>query len=179
MQLQTDRLILREYTSEDFDSLYEILSDPDTMKHYPKPFDEERVRHWIAWNLDNYAVFGFGLWAVVLRETGKLIGDCGITMQTINGKIRPEIGYHIHKDYQRRGYATEAAACCMDYVFENTPFGAVFSYMKHTNVASYTVALKNGMQLVEEYADPVNTVSRAYAITRSEWQARRHLQDNA
>ena len=173
MHLQTNRLVLREFTPEDFDALYAILSDPDTMKHYPKSFDEARVRGWIAWNLENYAVFGFGLWAVVLRETGKLIGDCGITMQTINGKIRPEIGYHIHKDHQKRGYATEAAARCLDFAFENTPFRTMFSYMKHTNVASYTVAMKNGMQLVEEYADPVNTVSRAYAITREEWLARK------
>lgn len=173
MLLQTDRLLLREYTPDDFASLYEILSDPYTMRHYPKPFDEARVKNWIQWNLDNYAVFGFGLWAVILKESGSLIGDCGITMQTINGKIRPEIGYHIHKDHQRRGYATEAAAKCIDYAFENTPFGVLFSYMKHTNVASYTVALKNGMHLVEEYADPVNTISRAYAITRDEWEARR------
>ena len=173
MLLQTDRLLLREYTPDDFDGLYEILSDPDTMQHYPNPFDEARVKSWIQWNLDNYAVFGFGLWAVVLKESGSLIGDCGITMQAINGKIRPEIGYHIHKDHQRRGYATEAAAKCIDYAFENTPFGTLFSYMKHTNVASYTVALKNGMHLIEEYADPVNTISCAYAITRDEWEARR------
>lgn len=60
-------------------------------------------------------------------------------MQAINGKIKPEIGYHIHKNYQKRGYATEAA-------------------------------IKNGMKLVEEYEDPVNTISKVYAITRSEWE---------
>lgn len=170
MQLETERLILRQYTMDDFDDLYEILSDPKTMEHYPKPFDEAKVRGWINWNLDNYRVFGFGLFAVVLKETGKMIGDCGITMQTINGAIRPEIGYHINKNYQRRGYALEAAQKVRDYVFENTPFNAIYSYMKYTNVGSYSVALKNGMKLVEEYEDPVNTISKAYAITREEWE---------
>lgn len=170
LQLETQRLILREFTMGDFDALYEILSDGETMKHYPKPFDEEKVRYWIQWNLENYQVFGFGLWAVVLKESGEVIGDCGITMQTINGKIKPEIGYHIHKAHQGRGYATEAAARCMKFVFEETPFNAVYSYMKYTNVGSYTVAMKNGMRLVEEYEDPVNTISKAYAITRGEWE---------
>ena len=91
-------------------------------------------------------------------------------MQNINGKIKPEIGYHIHKGYQRKGYASEAAKACRDFIFENTTFNAVWSYMKHTNIASYTVALKNGMTLVEQYDDPVNTISRSYRITRNEWQ---------
>ena len=74
MTIETERLLLREYTMEDFPALYEILSDPETMQHYPAPFDEERTRDWIAWNLDNYEKYGFGLWAVVLKKTGEFIG---------------------------------------------------------------------------------------------------------
>lgn len=170
MQLETERLILREYTMDDFDDLYEILSDEETMKHYPAPFDRDKVKNWIRWNRDNYDTFGFGLWAVVLKENGKMIGDCGITMQTINGKIKPEIGYHINKKYQKRGYATEAAAKCKNYIFENTPFNIIYSYMKYTNVGSYSVALKNGMQLVEEFEDNVNVITKVYAIVRKEWE---------
>lgn len=170
MRLETERLILRELTEDDFDGLYEILSDEETMKHYPKPFDKEKVSSWIQWNQENYKTFGFGLWAVVLKENGKLIGDCGITMQTIHGKTKPEIGYHIHKDYQKKGYATEAAIQCKDFIFGKTPFHTVYTYMKYTNEASYSVALKNGMHLIEEYADPVNYKTRVYAITREEWE---------
>ena len=75
MIIETERLKLREYTFEDYDSLYEILSDDETMEHYPKPFDEEKVRWWIQWNIENYAKYGFGLWAVVLKQTGEMIGD--------------------------------------------------------------------------------------------------------
>lgn len=170
MQLETERLILREYTMEDFDALYEILSDEETMKHYPKPFDEEKVRYWINWNITNYATFGFGLWAVVLKDTNEMIGDCGITMQIIDGEIKPEIGYHINKKYQRRGYATEAARKCRDYIFKNTSFNIIYSYMKYTNIGSYSVAIKNGMKLIKEYDDPKNIISEAYAITRKEWE---------
>lgn len=173
MRFETERLILRELTREDFDGLYAILSDPETMRHYPAPFDQERVRGWIDWNIDNYARYGFGLWAVTLKETGELIGDCGMTMQKIHGQMLPEIGYHIRKDQQRKGYASEAAARCIAFAFEERHLPAVYSYMKYTNVGSYTTALKNGMRFVEEYDDPKNTITRVYAITREEWEARK------
>ena len=99
--IETERLRLREYMPDDFDALYEIVSDPETMAHYPAPFDEARARRWIDWNLENYAQYGFGLWAVVLKKTGAFIGDCGITLQNIDGEMLPEIGYHIHRQYTR------------------------------------------------------------------------------
>lgn len=170
MELKTERLLLREMNPDDYDALYEILSDAETMKHYPKPFDEAKVRYWIDWNMENYRTFGFGLFAVVLKETGKVIGDAGITMQIINGKIKPEIGYHIHKAYQGRGYATEAARKCRDFIFQSTTFNTVYTYMKYTNVGSYTVAKKNGMRFIEEYENETNKVSCVYAITRAEWE---------
>ena len=170
MQLETQRLILREYTLDDFDALYEIMSDPETMQHYPAPFDQARTRRWIEWNLENYQKYGWGLWAVVLKETGEFIGDCGITLQDIDGQLLPEIGYHIHKKYWRHGFAKEAARAVRDWVFENTSYDTIYSYMKYTNVASYSTALANGMKKVKEYPDPKNEISYAYAITRSEWK---------
>ena len=122
IMLETQRLLLREYTSDDFDALYEIMSDAETMQHYPAPFDEARTRRWIEWNLENYAKYGFGLWAVVLKETGEFIGDCGITIQNIDGEMLPEIGYHIHKKYWRRGFAKEAARAVRDWAFQNTDY---------------------------------------------------------
>ena len=62
------------------------------MAHYPVPFDEACTRRWIVRSLENYAQYGFGLWAVVLKETGELIGDCGLTLQNIDGKMLPKIG---------------------------------------------------------------------------------------
>ena len=174
--IETERLLLRPYTLSDFDSLYEIQSDPETMQHYPAPFDEEKTRNWITWNLDNYEKYGFGLWAVVLKETGEFIGDCGITLQNIDGEILPEIGYHIHKKYWRRGFAKEAARAVRDWGFRNTQYDIFYSYMKYTNIGSWSTALANGMKKVKEYPDPKNTISYAYAITREEWEK---LQQNS
>ena len=170
MRIETNRLILRDYTMDDYEALYEIMSDPETMQHYPKPFDEEKVRSWIQWNLDNYRKYGFGLWAVTLKETDEFIGDCGITLQNIDGEILPEIGYHIHKAHWRKGYGGEAAKAVRDWVFQHTKYDAVYSYMKYTNEASYRTAVANGMRKVKEYPDEKNGISYAYAITRSEWE---------
>lgn len=120
MILQTKRLNIREYTPDDFDALYEILSDEETMKYYPKPYDENGVNRWINGCIDSYKQNGFGLWALELRETGAFIGDCGISMQNIDDEILPEIGYHVHKNYWRQGYAKEACAAVKDRFFENT-----------------------------------------------------------
>ena len=174
--IETPRLLLRNYSLSDFDSLYEIMSDPETMQHYPAPFDADRTRNWITWNLDNYEKYGFGLWAVVLKETGEFIGDCGITLQNIDGEILPEIGYHIHKKYWRRGFAKEAARAVRNWGFRNTQYDIFYSYMKYTNIGSWSTALANGMKKVKEYPDPKNTISYAYAITREEWEK---LQQNS
>ena len=168
--IETERLLLREYTPDDFDALYEILSDPETMRHYPAPYDEAGTRHWIEWNLENYTQYGFGLWAVVLKETGEFIGDCGITIQNIDGEMLPEIGYHIHKKYWRRGFAKEAARAVRNWAFQNTEYNVLYSYMKHTNEGSWRTAMANGMKKVKEYPDPKNTISYAFAITREEWE---------
>lgn len=171
MTIETPRLLLREYTPEDLGALYEILSDPETMEHYPAPFTPEKTKRWIEWNLENYQRYGFGLWAVVLKETGEFIGDCGLTLQDIDGQQLPEIGYHIHKKYWRRGYGKEAARAVRDWAFQNTGFDILYSYMKYTNVGSYSTAMANGMKKVKEYPDPKNTISYAYAITREQWEA--------
>ena len=86
---------MRELNESDFQALYSVLADSDIMRHYPYTFDENRVRGWITKNIERYGDFGFGLWEIVLKQSNKMIGDCGITMQNINGVIKPEIGYHI------------------------------------------------------------------------------------
>lgn len=102
MIIETSRLILREMIEDDFDALHAVLADSDNMKHYPYTFDDDKVRGWIRKNIERCKVFGFGLWTVVLKETDEVIGDCGLTMQIIKGQIKPEIGYHIRKDCQKR-----------------------------------------------------------------------------
>ena len=168
--LETERLRLREYTMDDFDALYEILSDADTMKYYVAPYDGKGTTRWLTWSLDNYAKYGFGLWAMELKETGEFIGDCGLTIQNIDGESLPEVGYHVNKKHWRQGYAKEAARAVRDWAFRNTGFDALYSYMNRANVASWSTAAANGMKRLKEYPDRDGIVYCVYAITRREWE---------
>ena len=169
MIIETEHLFLREMKENDFDALYEVLAVSDIMRHYPYTFDESRVRNWIQRNIERYRIFGFGLWAVCLKETGEMIGDCGLTMQLIDGEIKPEIGYHIRADKQRNGYAKEAAIAVRDWTFNNTPFQIVYSYMKYTNEPSEKTAISYGCKQVDEYKDDENEITKVFAISKDQW----------
>jgi len=170
--IETKRLSLRELKQEDLKDLHAIFSDPKSMKHYPKPFTLQESEEWINRNIKNYADYGFGLWGVILKDNNKFIGDCGITMQDINGTIEPEIGYHINRNYVNKGYATEAAQACRNYAFEVLKLQKIYSHTNKKNVASIKVAVKNGMKLIDEIKDKVNGKTRIYAITLDEYMTK-------
>lgn len=166
--LETERLFLREMNKDDFNALYKVLADRDIMQHYPYTFDEQRVRDWIERNMNRYLENGFGLWAVCLKDTKEMIGDCGLTLQNIEGEMLPEIGYHIRADHQRKGYAKEAASAVRDWAFTNTDYPALYSYCKYTNVGSYKTAESIGMHFEKEYPDPENKITHVSVIFREE-----------
>ena len=168
MRLETPRLFLREMTPEDFAALYAVLDDSDIRQHAPYTFDEGRVRRWIGKNRERYRVFSFGLWAVCLKATGEMIGDCGLTMQNVNGTVLPEIGYHIAAAHRRRGYAAEAARAVRDWTFANTPFEMVFSCMKEENLPSAAVARANGMTLLGTFTDAEGGQTAVYGVRRGD-----------
>ncbi len=179
MRIETKRLFLREMVPEDFDALYAVLADSDIMQYYPYTFDEARVKNWINKNIERYRVFGFGLWAVCLKSTGKMIGDCGLTMQNIGGTILPEIGYHIAKAHQHQGFAKEAAQAVCNWTFVHTTFGMVYSYMKKANLASSAAARANGMTLLNEFTDDEGEQTVVYGIRREEWQNQKSSKENS
>lgn len=170
MVLETERLLLREMKPDDDEALFQVLGDPDTMRYYPYTFDRQLVRNWIERNMNRYRKDGFGLWAVCLQHTGEVIGDCGLTLQKINGELLPEIGYHIRRDCQRRGYASEAAKAVRDWAFRNTDYPALYSCCKYTNVPSFKTAESIGMRFVSEYPDEANGKTHVSVISREEWQ---------
>jgi len=173
MNIQTKRLYLREMTEDDFRALYAVLADSDIMRHYPYTFDEARVHRWIARNRERYEQDGFGLFAVCLCDTGEMIGDCGLTLQNIDGEILPEVGYHIRADKQRAGYAKEAASAVVAWAFENTAYPALYSYCHADNLPSIRTAESIGMIFEKEYKDQDGNQTRVSRITRGEWLIRR------
>ena len=115
------------------------------MYAYEGAFNDEEVQEWMDRQISRYGTYGFGFWAVVLKETGEMIGQCGLTMQPWEDKEVLEIGYLFQRRYWHNGYATEAAKACKKYAFEVLGADEVCSIIRDTNIASQKVAERNGM----------------------------------
>ena len=153
--LQTTRLLLRELTEEDEFSIRRLLQDKETMYAYEHAFSDEEVLAWLNNQLRRYREEGCGLWAVILKATGNIIGQCGLTLQPYNGERVLEVGYLLEKEYWHRGYAIEAADACKRYAFDRLGAEIVYSIIRDNNFPSQKVALRNGMHpcgtLIKQY----------------------------
>jgi ribosomal-protein-alanine N-acetyltransferase len=148
--LETERLLLREFVHGDVDALAAVISDPETMRFYPERRDRAGVGSWIERNRRRYRDDGHGLWAMVLKSSGEVMGDCGLTRQTVDGVDEIEIGYHVRRDLWGRGFAPEAAAACRDYGFEKLGVARLISLIRPENLPSRRVAEKIGLTLWKE-----------------------------
>lgn len=97
MRIETKRLILREMTENDLPALRKILQDEEVMYAYEHAFSEEEVIKWFENQQRRYREDGFGLWAAVLKDSGEMIGQCGITYQDLGNERVPETGYLFQK----------------------------------------------------------------------------------
>jgi [ribosomal protein S5]-alanine N-acetyltransferase len=149
--LETERLLLRQYNKEDIVSLHSMFSDAETMKYYPAPFSLKKTKNWIQKNKERYEEDGYGLWAVCLKETNELIGDCGLVKQIVEGNMEVEIGYHINKKYWSQGYASEAAKGCMEFGLYQLGLNKLISIIDPMNIPSIRVAEKIGFSKEKEF----------------------------
>ena len=117
MRIETERLVLRDLEPGDYDALRSMM-DADTMWAYAHAFSDGEVAEWLEKQILRRRIWGFSLCAVELKETGEVIGQCGVTVQDCLGAHVPEIGYVFRRDHWHHGYATEAALACRDYAFE-------------------------------------------------------------
>ena len=146
--LETDRLALREMTDGDFPALCRMLQDGEVMYAYEHAFSDQEAWDWLRRQQERYRTDGFGLWAVVEKCSGEMVGQCGLTWQDC-GREAPvlEVGYLLEKAAWHRGYATEAARACRDYAFEVLKAREVFSIIRDSNLPSQRVARRNGMEV--------------------------------
>lgn len=149
--LQTERLILREMNQLDFQDLAEILQNPRVMYAYEHDFSDEDVQIWLDRQLTRYQKYGFGLWAVILKSSGIMIGQAGLTMQPYKDSQVLEIGYLLKEKYWHQGYAREAAAGCKHYAFEQLHQNKIYSIIKSDNYPSMKVAQSIGMVKQDEF----------------------------
>jgi RimJ/RimL family protein N-acetyltransferase len=142
--IETPRLLLRPLNEGDLSALAAVLSDPETMRWYPRPYSGDEVQKWIERQTARY-LEDSGLLGVVEKQTGRLIGDCGTTWQEVEGRMELGIGYHFHRERWNQGFATEAARAVMEEVFRTLSLQRLISLIRPENVPSRRVAEKNGL----------------------------------
>ena len=142
--LETERLLVRETTEEDLDALYEVYADPSISLYTENLYedrDEERayIRDYIK---HVYTFCGYGIWSVIHKESGKLIGRAGLACR--EGYETPELGYVIGVPYQRQGYATEVCRAILEYADERLGFPMIRAVFEPENLASAKLCEKLG-----------------------------------
>lgn len=169
--IETNRLVIREMVQSDYDALCRIMCDEEVMRvAYENAFTLEEVQNWLNRHLKRYETYGFGLWAVVLKETNEMIGQCGLTLQGWRDKEILEIGFLFQKAHWHKGYATEAAVACKEYAFSVLDANSVYSIIRDTNTAAQKVAARNGMHVVDKDTKHFRNVDMEfylYAVERT------------
>jgi len=146
--LETERLRLRRFRHEDVDAVF--------------------ARQWVDRNLRRYAEHGHGLFAVMLKGSDEVIGDCGVILQVVEGEKHLEVGYHFRRDHWGQGYATEAARACTGLAFQSFGAEKVISLIRPENVPSRRVAERTGMK-PERQVIHYNLPHLVYAMKREEF----------
>lgn len=165
--LQTERLILREMRGTDIPVLCGMLQDPEVMYAWEHTFSDQEVQEWLQKQLSRYAADGFGLWAVVLKATGEMIGQCGLTRQEMDGASVIEVGYLFLRRFQHHGYASEAARACKEYAF-SLGVQQVYSIIRTNNTPSIAVALRNGMRPVSRIIKHYSGIDMPHTVYAAE-----------
>ena len=142
----------------DIPSLKDILQDDEVMYAYGHSFTDADVDEWLHRQMERYEMWGFGLWAMVLKSSGVMIGQAGLAMQPCEEREVLEIGYLLNKTYWHCGYAREAAAACREYAFKVLNTGEVCSIIREDNTASIRVAESIGMKKRKKFMAPVKVL---------------------
>lgn len=142
--LETKRCLIRETTPEDVDDFYRIYSDPAITKYMEDLYPEiEQEKQYIREYIEKvYSFFEFGVWTVVERESGSVIGRAGFAFR--EGYEEPELGFIIGVPWQRQGYAEEVCRAIMRYGEEMLGFQQVQAMVEPENTASLRLCEKLG-----------------------------------
>lgn len=167
--LTTERLRFRNLELADAITWEEFLSNSEAVKFFPPVTGiKQGAVEWLEKSLKRYATDGFGLYALIEKNTNTFVGQCGLMIQEVDGIRELEIGYHLLPRFWKQGYASEAAIGCRDFAFKNHLADSIISLIVPENFPSQKVAQKNGMKKEAE-TEWRGTKVFIYRITRDEW----------
>jgi RimJ/RimL family protein N-acetyltransferase len=172
-EIETERLVLRMFAPADAETFHRIWNDPFVMKYIEgwRPSLED-ARAAMTRLVGRWREHGFGQWAVMHKEEGKLIGYAGFKHLEQTPEV--ELLYGIDSPYWARGYTTEAARACLRYIFDHAPLDRIVAVASPENAGSWRVMEKLGMRR-EKIARYYNHDLVYYAILRAEFDPGDHL----
>jgi RimJ/RimL family protein N-acetyltransferase len=164
---ETDRLLLRQQVPEDLESLWEFHCNPENVRYYhDAPATYEEVREQLEWDLDWYQKnHGLGTWAILYKETGKLVGLCSLMPWTVDGMEEVEMAYVLDEECRGRGLGTELSRGVIKYGFDKLKLPRIISLIEPDNALSRHVVEKAGMRFEKEGLDEAGPVV-VYAINK-------------
>jgi [ribosomal protein S5]-alanine N-acetyltransferase len=170
---QTERLIFRKIQDSDFNDWLEFFRDPRTHIHWTPPLNSPEVEctKWYEKQYWRYNSEMGGMNALIEKKSGKLIGHCGLLVQTVDERTELEIGYSLLPEFWNQGYASEAAKKCRDFAFQNKFSDSLISIISKTNTPSQRVAANNGMKS-EKATDYHKNAVFIFRISYAEWHSK-------
>jgi len=173
--IETERLVLRHPSTDDFDAFAEFAADPEASRYLGGP--QPRSLAWRSWCAvaGAWQVRGFSMFSVIEKESGRWIGRVGPWMP--EGWPGTEVGWGIGPFAQRRGYAREAATAAIDFAFRELGFETVIHCIDPANLPSLALAESLGSRLLQKGVHapaPLTAVWDVYGQERDAWQARKH-----
>jgi RimJ/RimL family protein N-acetyltransferase len=161
---ETNRLILRTWTLEDADDAFKIWGDGEVMRFVDKPFESVEVARRALGNaIAAQQKYGFCLWAAVEKSSKKVVGCCGFHPYECGAAL--ELAYHFMPSSWGRGYATEAAAACVEYGFEQLNTAKIVAFTHPDNADSSRVLEKIGM-IYKGLVPSENAEEKLYELSR-------------
>lgn len=192
--LETKRLLIRPLTPEDTGDWLQFMQDPAALRYFPM-LDPVNARanaeDWMQRSFTRYREQRYGMEALILKETGEFIGQCGLLLQDLDQRIELEVGYSLLPRHWGKGYASEAARAFRDFAFKNNLSDSLVSIIHCDNIPSQHVAERNGMHREkktkcvwnispppgQEQERPATTVELevfVYRIFREAWESLMH-----
>lgn len=149
--VQTQRLYLRKIRRNDKLAISRILQDEKVMYAWEHGFSDDEVIDWIEQNLMRYQRDGYSYWAVIEKNTGDLVGLCGLLSEKAGEETNVGVGYIFGKSFWHMGYAYESASACVDYAFRVLGVDQVTAQIRPNNHSSIKVAEKLGMTVRSQF----------------------------
>lgn len=149
-KITTDRLLLRPFQKEDTVGFFQMNNDPLVLQYTGDvPFADEAAAEAFLTGYQHYQNYGYGRWTVLQQATGEYLGFCGLKYHPETGDV--DLGFRFLRECWGHGYATEAAAACLEYAFDVLELPCVIGRAQAENLASIRVLEKIGMQFVKTF----------------------------